>query len=102
MQNKLQNKDDTYRIEEFSMGNNRLSFSLLGSHIDIEFTGKEDKRIELGRGYNLHFVLDWNYEQFLNASVLENVKDVENASLQPPLKIKKQGRPRTGKTKKTA
>lgn len=60
------------------------------------------KRIELGRGYNLHFVLDWNYEQFLNASVLENVKDVENASLQPPLKIKKQGRPRTGKTKKTA
>lgn len=55
MQNKLQNKDDTYRIEEFSMGNNRLSFSLLGSHIDIEFTGKEDSQ---SREYVKSMVMD--------------------------------------------
>ena len=47
------------------------------------------KRIELGRGYTLHFVLDWNYEQFLNTRALESVKAVEKASIQSSLKVKK-------------
>ena len=60
------------------------------------------KRIELGRGYKLHFVLDWNYEQFLNDAVLEGVKGVENASLQPPTKIRKRSRAATSQAQKTA
>ena len=60
------------------------------------------KRIELGRGYKLHFVLDWNYEQFLNDAVLEGVKGVENASLQPPPKIRKRNRAAANQTRKTA
>lgn len=60
------------------------------------------KRIELGRGYKLHFVLDWNYEQFLNDAVLEGVKGVENASLQPPTKIRKRSRAAANQTRKTA
>lgn len=60
------------------------------------------KRIELGRGYKLRFVLDWNYEQFLNDAILEGVKGVENASLQPPPKIRKQSRAAANQTRKTA
>ena len=60
------------------------------------------KRIELGRGYKLRFVLDWNYEQFLNEAILEGVKGVENASLQPPPKIRKQSRAAANQTRKTA
>ena len=29
-------------LDEFTIGNNQLGFSILGSHIDIEFVGKED------------------------------------------------------------
>lgn len=29
-------------LDEFTIGNNQLSFSFLGSHIDIEFVGKRD------------------------------------------------------------
>ena len=60
------------------------------------------KRIELGRGYKLRFVLDWNYEQFLNEAILEGVNGVENASLQPPPKIRKQSRAAANQTRKTA
>ena len=60
------------------------------------------KRIELGRGYKLRFVLDWNYEQFLNDAILEGVKGVENASLQPSPKIRKQSRAAANQTRKTA
>lgn len=42
MQNKRQADENGYRLDEFTMGNNRLGFSLLGSHIDIEFVGRED------------------------------------------------------------
>lgn len=42
MQNEPQTDENVYQIDEFTMGNNQLSFSLLGSHIDIEFVGRED------------------------------------------------------------
>lgn len=42
MQNKRQTGENVYSIDEFTMGTNQLSFSILGSHIDIEFVGKED------------------------------------------------------------
>lgn len=40
MQNKRQTRENVYSIDEFTMGTNQLSFSFLGSHIDIEFVGK--------------------------------------------------------------
>lgn len=42
MQNKRQTRENVYSIGEFTMGTNQLSFSFLGSHIDIEFVGKRD------------------------------------------------------------
>lgn len=42
MQNKRQTRENVYSIDEFTMGTNQLSFSFLGSHIDIEFVGKRD------------------------------------------------------------
>lgn len=42
MQNEPQTDENVYQIDEFTMGNNQLSFSLLGNHIDIEFVGRED------------------------------------------------------------
>ena len=55
---------------------------------------------------NCQFVVlgsgDWNYEQFLNDAVLEGVKGVENASLQPPPKIRKRNRAAANQTRKIA
>lgn len=42
MQNEPQTDENVYQIDEFTIGNNQLGFSILGSHIDIEFVGKED------------------------------------------------------------
>ena len=42
MQNERQTDENGYRLDEFTMGNNQLGFSLLGSRIDIEFVGKGD------------------------------------------------------------
>ena len=56
------------------------------------------KRIELDRGYNLHFEVDWNYEQFIDSVNVKGKQGITAVGITLPPKV----RPKAGKTAKAS
>ena len=56
------------------------------------------KRIELDRGYNLHFEVDWNYEQFIDSVHVKGKQGITAVGITLPPKV----RPKAGKTAKAS